>query len=90
MMDSKSTNFQKFKKNTSDKATILQFHQETVKRQYFQMQKTVLNYLENKQRYELKKGRSISLVLYKMMDAESTNFQKFEKNTSDKATILQF
>ena len=60
-MDSESTNFQNFKENTSDKATILKFHQETVKRQYFQMQKTVLNYLVNKHRNELKK-ESIDFV----------------------------
>ena len=66
-MDSKSTNFQKFKKNTSDKATILQFYQETAKRQYFLMQKTVLKYLKKEQSYEFwKKRRTISLVLYKM------------------------
>ncbi len=69
-MDAESTNFHKFEKNTSDKATILQFYQETVKRQYFQMQKTFLKYLKNEQSYEFwKKRQTISLVLYKMIDS---------------------
>ena len=69
-MDTESTNFQKFEKNTSDNNTILQFYHETAKRQNFQMQKTVLNYLKNEQSYEFwKKRRLISLVLYKMIDS---------------------
>ncbi len=67
-MDTESTNFQKFEKNTSDKNTILQFYHETAKKQNFQMQKTVLNYLKNEQSYKFwKKRRLISLVLYKMI-----------------------